>query len=78
MTRRDLATQVKRKWPLIAGVALVIVVALFFVSPGLAALFAALLVLGAGVAFWPQTKESETGGQSDSEGQSDNDGESGS
>ena len=70
MTRRDLGTQIKRKWPLIGGVALVIVVALFFVSPGLAALFAALLVLGAGVAFWPQTKESDSEDQSGSEGES--------
>jgi len=70
MTRRELETQVKRKWPVIGGVALVIVVALFFVSPGIAALFAALLVLGAGIAFWAQTKGSDSKRQSDGKGQS--------
>ena len=64
MTRKDLGAQVKRRGPVIGGVALLILVALFFVSPGIAAIWAALLVLGAGVAFWPQTKASDGDGGS--------------
>jgi len=65
MTREDLEAQVRRRGPVIGGVALLILVALFFVSPAIAAIWVALLVLGAGLAFWPQTKASDGDGEAD-------------
>jgi hypothetical protein len=61
MNRIELEAQVRRRWPIVLGVALVILVALFFLSPGIAGLWAALLILGAGLAFWPKTKGSDEG-----------------
>jgi hypothetical protein len=66
MSRSGLEAQVRRRGPVIGGVALVILVGLFFVSPGIAALWGALLVLAAGFAFWPKTKGSEDEGESES------------
>jgi hypothetical protein len=66
MARRDLEAQVRRRGPVIGGVALLILAALFFVSPAVAAVWLALLVLGAGIAFWPKTKESDGNGESGS------------
>jgi len=59
MNRRNIESQVRRRWPVFAVVALVVLVALYFLSPGIAALWAVLLILGAGLAFWPQTKGSD-------------------
>jgi hypothetical protein len=59
VTFDGLKEQVRRRGPVIGGAALLILVGLFFVSPAIAAIWGALLVLGAGLAFWPQTKESD-------------------